>query len=51
MDKENKKIEIDAELYAGVAVDIADNEEVTDRLVKQDTCKLENNPRNNDIDE
>lgn len=51
MDKENKKTEIDASIYAGVAIDIADDEKVTERLVKQDTCTLENNPRNNDIDE
>lgn len=48
MDKDKKNIKEEGKDYRGVDVDIADNERDTTRLQKQDTCTLNNNPRNND---
>lgn len=39
-----------AESYPGVAVDIADDNTVDEKLVAERTDVLGNNPRNNDID-
>lgn len=36
--------------YPGVAVDRADNDKTDSKLVKEDVKDLNNNPRNNDID-
>lgn len=43
---ENKKPEKDSEQYPGVAIDIADDDKVTEKTVKQDVSKLGFNPRN-----
>lgn len=37
--------------YRGVDVNIATDDKDTPKMVKDDTCKLNNNPRNNEIDE
>lgn len=39
----------DAIKYAGVAVDVADDEKVDASLVKEETKELNNNPRNTDL--
>lgn len=44
----DKKIK-DADIYPGVATDIADNEKANKAEVKQDVKELNNNPRNNDV--
>lgn len=36
--------------YPGVETDNADNDKVDPKLVKEETKELNNNPRNNDID-
>lgn len=36
--------------YPGVALDTADGNEVTEKLEKQSTKELNNNPRNTDMD-
>lgn len=47
--KTEKKTEVkETEKYPGVAVDVADDDKVTEKAVKQDVKKLGNNPRNND---
>ena len=43
-----EEINKDAQEYPGVAVDIADDNKVTDCLEKQYTKELNNNPRNTD---
>lgn len=43
---EKKEIEEAADNYAGVAIDMADDEKVTKKLVKEATCEMNNNPRN-----
>lgn len=48
MDKKQDKA---SKIYPGVGVDQADHDKTTPRLVKQETKELNNNPRNNDIDE
>lgn len=40
-----------ADKYPGVGIDKDDKDKVSEFLTKQDTCSLNNNPRNNDIDE
>lgn len=47
MDKTSKP----ATDYRGVNVDKADDNKVDPKLVEQETCELNNNPRNNDLDE
>lgn len=47
MDKNTKK----ATNYAGVDINKGDNGKTTPRLVKQEIKELNNNPRNNDLDE
>lgn len=37
-----------ARKYPGVAIDISDDEKVSAKAVKDRTCTLNNNPRNND---
>lgn len=37
--------------YPGAAIDRADEEKVDEAKVKNDVCTLNNNPRNNEIDE
>lgn len=37
-----------ANTFPGVSVDIADDEKVSNKLVKERTKTLNNNPRNND---
>ena len=37
-----------ANIFPGVSVDIADDEKVSNKLVKERTKTLNNNPRNND---
>ena len=34
--------------YPGVAIDIADNDKTNEKLVKERTATINNNPRNND---
>lgn len=50
----NKKHDITAaeaqQNYPGAGTDKADNNKVTPKLVKEETKDLNNNPRNNDID-
>ena len=46
MDK--KKIKEEEKDYRGADVNIADDERDTEKLQKQDTCMLNNNPRNDD---
>lgn len=41
----------DAGLYPGVAINQADDKEVDPKLVKERTRTLNNNPRNNKLDE
>lgn len=41
-----KNIEGAADKYAGVAVNMADREKVSEKLVKEATCEMNNNPRN-----
>lgn len=48
MDKKDTKKPTD---YVGVDINVADDEKTTPRLVKQETKELNNNPRNNDIDQ
>ncbi len=51
MDNDSKKkgsTEKGAGKYPGVAIDVADDEKTTERLVKERTCTQNNNPRNND---
>lgn len=43
-DKEKKA----EELYPGVATDVADDEKSTPKEVREETCMLNNNPRNSD---
>lgn len=45
-----EKIEKAEQTLAGAAIDIADNEKDTEALRKERTHTLDNNPRNNDID-
>lgn len=40
-----------ADIYPGVDVDIADNEKVSKKLEKNDVKELNNNPRDNNLDE
>lgn len=51
MDKDKQKVNTDAavENYPGVAVNIADNDKDTAKLVKERTETLNNNPRDNDL--
>lgn len=37
-----------ADLYPGVAIDVADDEKTTPQEVKAETCELNNNPRTTD---
>lgn len=48
VDKKDLDTRIHPKKYAGVSVDIADDEKVDEWEVKQETCILNNNPRNND---
>lgn len=48
MDKKVKPAEKD---YRGADVDKADNDKTDARLVKEDVRDLNNNPRDNDLDE
>lgn len=48
MDKKNIKKEEEQKDYRGADVNIADDERDTVKLQKQDTCMLNNNPRNDD---
>lgn len=45
-DLRNSAEEVDE--YPGVAINIADNDKVTDTLVKERTKTLNNNPRNDE---
>ncbi|MDE6436277.1 MAG: hypothetical protein K2K69_02060 [Muribaculaceae bacterium] len=45
-----QKIENAEQNLSGVAVNIADGEKDTEKLQKERTCTLGNNPRNNEID-
>ena len=51
MKKENDKTSNDtaAENFPGVAVNVADNNKDTEKLVKERTEILNDNPRNNDL--
>lgn len=52
MDKKIAKQRTDAEKkYPGAAIDNADNEKVSAERVKNDVKCLNNNPRNNKLDE
>lgn len=55
MDKNKKAAEqqqVNAEkMYPGAATDYADNEKVTPKMVRKDVKELNNNPRNNKLDE
>lgn len=47
----NKNVKHDADAeYPGAAVDTGDKDKVNPQLVKERTCTLNNNPRNNEID-
>lgn len=47
----NKKCKKAADKYPGVEINKADNGKTTERLEKERTETLNNNPRDNDIDE
>ncbi len=40
-----------AEEYRGVDVNVSDNDKVTPEMVKKDIKELNNNPRNDDMDD
>lgn len=40
-----------AEEYRGVDVNVSDNDKVTPEMVKKDVKELNNNPRNDDMDD
>lgn len=48
MDKEVKK---DVDRYAGVETNVADNEKVNPEMVNAETRELNDNPRDNNLDE
>lgn len=51
MEKEHDMTAAEAQQkYPGVETDNADNDKVDPKLVKEETKELNNNPRNNDID-
>lgn len=39
----------DAQNYRGVAIDIADDDKCTDKMVRKDVKELNNNPRNKEM--
>lgn len=53
MDKKNapKAVEKSADEYRGVDINISDDENVTPEMVKKDVKELNNNPRNEDMNE
>lgn len=53
MDKKNapKAVEKSADEYRGVDINISDDEKVTPEMVKKDVKELNNNPRNEDMNE
>lgn len=48
MEKNNNSRRCGAKKYPGVAIDVADNEKVDSKLVKERVKVENNNPRNND---
>ncbi len=48
MDKEVRK---DVDVYAGVETNVADNGKVDPKMVKAETRELNDNPRDNNLDE
>lgn len=48
--KEKKYTEAEQD-FPGAAIDRADDEKVDTKKVKSEVCTLNNNPRNNEIDE
>ncbi|MDE6415398.1 MAG: hypothetical protein K2K68_00010 [Duncaniella sp.] len=47
----DKNVNKPADEYRGVDVNVADNEKVNAELVKEETAALNNNPRDNNLDE
>ena len=49
--KAKPEVDLDKDFYIGEAIDAADNGKVTPELVKERTKTLNDNPRDNSIDE
>ena len=49
--KAQSEVDLDKDFYIGEAIDTADNDNVNPELVKERTKTLNDNPRDNSIDE